>query len=144
MAFALIQKDHHKKLDNHTIPCIFLGYSEEQKAYRLMSKDNHKIIISRNVNFDEKLSPATSTQVPWYTDNDTEKDSSFSMSFLTPLTVPKIQHGLQQQAIIDPNIPNPHIPSNIGPDTYTITEGVPLTSPSTLYSGETSSSHSTH
>jgi hypothetical protein len=69
------------------------------------------------------------------------------MFFLTPLTVPIIQHGLQQQAIIDPNIPNPHIPSNIGPDTYTTTEGIPLTSissPSTLYLGETTSSRSTH
>jgi hypothetical protein len=91
MAFALIQKDHHKKLDNHTIPCIFLGYSEEQKAYRLMNKDNWKTIISRDVTFDEKLSPTIST----YIDNDSEKDSYFSISFLTPLNVPKIQHGLQ-------------------------------------------------
>jgi hypothetical protein len=112
-----------------------------------MSKDNRKIIISRDVTFDEKLSPATSTQVPWYIDKDTEKYSSISISILTPLTSPTIQHGLQQQAIIDPNIPNPHIPSNIGLDTYTTTEGVPLTSipsPSTLYLGEASSSHSTH
>jgi hypothetical protein len=85
---------------NHTIPCIFHGYSEEPKAYCLMSKDNRKIIISRDVTFDEKLSLATCTQVPWYIDEDTKKDSFFSMSFLTPLIVSTVQHGLQQQAII--------------------------------------------
>jgi hypothetical protein len=54
MAFALIQKDYCKKIDNHTISCIFLGYFEQQKAHRLMNKDNRKIIISCDVTFDEK------------------------------------------------------------------------------------------
>jgi hypothetical protein len=47
-----------------------------------MNKDYWKIIISRNFTFDEKLSTTTSTQVPWNINKDTEKDSSFSMSFL--------------------------------------------------------------
>jgi hypothetical protein len=65
LAFGLSQKDHSKKIDNHTISCIFLGYYEEQKAYRLISKDNRKIIIFRDVNLDKNLSSVASTQVPW-------------------------------------------------------------------------------
>ena len=114
-----------------------------------MNKHNWKIIISCDVTFDEKLSPTTSTQVPWYIDKDTKKMFFFFQVFSYPTYCSHIvQYGLQQQAIIAPNIPIPHIPSNIGQlDTYTTTKGVPLTnvpSPSALYSGKTSSSHSTH
>jgi hypothetical protein len=37
-----------KKLNPHTIKCIFLGYNNERKKYRLMNKSNKRTIISRD------------------------------------------------------------------------------------------------
>jgi hypothetical protein len=51
--FTLIPTKNKQKLDPHLIECIFLGYSEKSKTYRLMDKSNKRIIISRDVLFDE-------------------------------------------------------------------------------------------
>ena len=42
-----------KKLDDKSIKCIFLGVSEESKAYRLYNPVTKRIIISRDVVFME-------------------------------------------------------------------------------------------
>jgi hypothetical protein len=42
-----------KKLDVKSIKCVFLGVSEESKAYRLYNPVTKKIIISRDVIFVE-------------------------------------------------------------------------------------------
>jgi hypothetical protein len=39
------------KLENHSMKCILIGYSDEKKGYRLLSSG--KFIISRDVVFDE-------------------------------------------------------------------------------------------
>ena len=43
-----------KKLDAKRKKCIFLGYSEESKAYRLYDPKAKKILTSRDVVFDEE------------------------------------------------------------------------------------------
>jgi hypothetical protein len=48
-----------KKLDFHTIECIFLGYSEGSKAYRLMKRENYGIFISHDVIFYEVSTKVT-------------------------------------------------------------------------------------
>ena len=47
--------ESHKrtKLDAKSIRCIFIGYQEEVKGYKLWDPTNKKVIISRNVTFDE-------------------------------------------------------------------------------------------
>lgn len=42
------------KLDDKSEKCIFVGYSERSKAYKLYNPKTNKIVISRDVNFDEK------------------------------------------------------------------------------------------
>lgn len=41
------------KLDNKSCKCILLGVSEESKAYRLYNPTSRKIIVSRDVVFEE-------------------------------------------------------------------------------------------
>jgi len=48
-----------QKLDHHIVDCIFLGYNEESKAYKLMKKHDKMIIISHDVIFE-----VMSNQVP--------------------------------------------------------------------------------
>jgi len=44
------------KLDNKSHKCIFFGVTDESKAYRLFDPISHKIIISRDVVFEEDQS----------------------------------------------------------------------------------------
>ena len=42
-----------KKLDNHGEKYIFIGYSEESKAYKLYNPLTKKLVVSRDVVFNE-------------------------------------------------------------------------------------------
>lgn len=56
LAYAHVPDDKRSKLDDKAIKCIFLGVSEESKAHRLYNPLTEKIIISRDVVFDEENS----------------------------------------------------------------------------------------
>lgn len=43
-----------KKLDNKSFKCVFLGVSEELKAFRMYDPESKKIVISRDVMFEEE------------------------------------------------------------------------------------------
>ena len=53
LAYIHIPKDERRKLDSKASKCVFLGYSNESKAYRLFDVVKKKIIISRDVIFNE-------------------------------------------------------------------------------------------
>ncbi|MCH80155.1 copia-type polyprotein [Trifolium medium] len=53
IAYTHVPDSHRKKLDDKSVKCIFLGISEESKAYRLYNPTTKKIIISRDVKFVE-------------------------------------------------------------------------------------------
>ena len=44
-----------KALQPKSEKCIFVGYSEDEKGYRLLHPHSHDIIIIRDVKFDENL-----------------------------------------------------------------------------------------
>lgn len=48
-----IPKEKRKKLDPKSMKCIFLGYSDVSKAYRLYNPETRKIVYSRDVEFIE-------------------------------------------------------------------------------------------
>jgi len=49
--YALIPKVHRNKLGARSCKCIFLGYSNTSKAYRLYDEVNKKFVVSRDVIF---------------------------------------------------------------------------------------------
>jgi len=51
--FFYIPKSFRSKSDNNASPGIFLGYSENPKAYKILDIINNKIILSRTVEFFE-------------------------------------------------------------------------------------------
>ena len=55
-AYAHIPYKKRKRLDDKGMKCVLLGVSEESKAYRLYNPISHKIIINRDVIFDEASS----------------------------------------------------------------------------------------
>ncbi|MCI08348.1 copia-type polyprotein, partial [Trifolium medium] len=56
IAYAHVPDAYRKKLDNKSIKCVHLGISDESKAYRLYNPVDKKIVISRDVVFDESKS----------------------------------------------------------------------------------------
>jgi len=47
-------KPHLGKLQDRSTPMVLLGYEEGSKAYRLYDPKRGKVVISRDVVFDEK------------------------------------------------------------------------------------------
>lgn len=52
-AYALIPTNQHSKLDPKSKCCVFVGYDDSVKGYRLWDPSSWKIVISRDVTFDE-------------------------------------------------------------------------------------------
>ena len=54
VAFAHFPNQLRKKLDNKGGKCIFVGYCDESKAYKLYNPSTKKAVISRDVQFIEE------------------------------------------------------------------------------------------
>ena len=53
IAYAFVNPQKRTKLDEKSEKCIFIGYCTQSKGYRLYSPESGKIMVSRNVMFDE-------------------------------------------------------------------------------------------
>jgi hypothetical protein len=56
-AWAHILDEKRKALQPKSEKCIFVGYFEDVKGYRLLQPHSNEIIIRRDVKFDEGLLP---------------------------------------------------------------------------------------
>ena len=54
--FANVLDEKRTKLDAKARKCIFIGHDERKKEYKCMDPTTHKIIVSRDVVFDEASS----------------------------------------------------------------------------------------
>ena len=61
-AYVLIQKDQRKSLQPHSVACIFLGYSDKIKGWGCYNPVIKKVIVSRDVIFNEGEYPGLSTK----------------------------------------------------------------------------------
>ena len=53
LAYSHILDEQRKKIDPKSQACIFVGYCENTKSYRLYNPRTRKILISRDLIFDE-------------------------------------------------------------------------------------------
>ena len=54
IAYSHIPDERRKKLDDKSEKCIFVRYSERSKTYKLYNPITKKLVISRDIKFDEK------------------------------------------------------------------------------------------
>ncbi|XP_071940050.1 uncharacterized protein [Coffea arabica] len=71
LAYVHVPDHLRKKLDDKAEKCIFIGYSHETKGYKLFNPDTRKVIVSKDVTFNEhgvwdwsKQDPKTSPKYP--------------------------------------------------------------------------------
>ena len=71
-ALAHIPKDERRKLDAKSIKCLFIGYCDDHKAYKMLDLSTHKLITSRDAIFHKNTNDEISKYDVWYTpfDND--------------------------------------------------------------------------
>ena len=58
-AFSHVSKDDRRKLDAKSIKCIFIGYCDDHKAYKMFDPSMHKVFPSRDVIFHENTDECT-------------------------------------------------------------------------------------
>lgn len=57
LCFASTIPAHRSKFTPHVMPCVMLGYPPGVKGYKLLVLETQKILISRDVTFQESISP---------------------------------------------------------------------------------------
>ncbi|MCO5554063.1 hypothetical protein L7F22_007589 [Adiantum nelumboides] len=68
--YAHLLDSRRTKLESKSKKCIFLGYSEESKAYRFYDSEAKKIIVSRNVVFAEQLHAVDKAKVSTFSNKE--------------------------------------------------------------------------
>ncbi|GJY01647.1 retrovirus-related pol polyprotein from transposon TNT 1-94 [Tanacetum coccineum] len=75
--FILNTKDYLTKFDPKSYECVFLGYSQNSKAYVILNKHTRKIEDSLNVTFDETLPPSKTSPL---VDDDLDEDQAIKVA----------------------------------------------------------------
>jgi len=64
LCFPFLRPYHAHKLDFHSSPCVFLGYSSSHLGYRCLDLASYRIYVSRHVCFHKNVFPfANSDQI---------------------------------------------------------------------------------
>ncbi len=100
--FAHVPDEKRTKLESKSMPCVFLGYHEGTKAYRLMCVETKRIIKSRDVVFIEGskeiggvLHPEKEENVVMHEEVEGEEPLTFSQD--TPLNETRME-GVQSES----------------------------------------------
>ena len=71
-AFFHIPKHDRRKLDAKSLECVFVGYCNDHKAYKLFHPSTHKLIASRDVVFHEHTDTSNKTEQGYSLTNNDE------------------------------------------------------------------------
>ena len=103
VAYAHVPDELRKKLDSKAEKCIFFGYSDESKAYKLYNPLTKKVIISRDVQFieeeawDGSLEKTVNVKACIPHEDGEELTTSSNSSTVTPSTPIQEQQSIQQE-----------------------------------------------
>ncbi|KAK3038082.1 hypothetical protein RJ639_031636 [Escallonia herrerae] len=92
IAYAHVSDEKRPKLDDKSERYIFIGYDQSSKGYKLYNPSNGKIVISRDVEFDEESSWEWKIQNGDYNFNPFFDDEEEMMQRTTPPPTPPPQN----------------------------------------------------
>ncbi|KAJ3691742.1 hypothetical protein LUZ61_020906 [Rhynchospora tenuis] len=93
LCFPLTRPYNAHKLEQRSLPCVFIGYAKSQKGYRCLHLPTNRIYISRNVLFDEHTFPFKQQQLP-----STNFQQTLSLSTVLPVVFPSAQNQVNNSA----------------------------------------------
>ncbi len=101
-AFAHVPDEKRTKLESKSMPCVFLGYYEGTKAYRLMCVETKRIIKSRDVVFIKRSKEIGGVLHPEKEENvvvheEVEGEEPLTLSRDTPLNETRME-GVQSES----------------------------------------------
>lgn len=80
--YPLLRPYNKHKLDLRSKECVFLGYASHSKGYFCLDTSNNKLLISRNVVFDENTFPFLTSSLTTPTLNTTSPTNSWLSSLI--------------------------------------------------------------
>jgi hypothetical protein len=84
--YPLLTPYNKHKLQFKSQECIFLGYATHSKGYMCLDPTNNKLIVSRNVTFDETSFPFSNTTSSTFTNDTTPSPTNIWLSSLLYFT----------------------------------------------------------
>ncbi|KAM2882470.1 hypothetical protein COP2_015447 [Malus domestica] len=75
--YVHVQANHRDKLEPRAIKCVFMGYSSSQKGYKCYNPHTGKLVVSRDVRFDE--------HVPFFNNHSPNSSQGESLMDIFPL-----------------------------------------------------------
>ncbi|KAG9450495.1 hypothetical protein H6P81_010460 [Aristolochia fimbriata] len=137
IAYAHIPEQRRKKLDDRGEKCIFVGYDSKTKAYKLYNPVTKRLIISRDVEFDEEdcwrwSEEEKNNKELFYNDDDNSGEEEESSGDQTPPNSPAatIGEGSPRGSSSTGGVP---MRTRSLSDIYNVTEPIELTEDYTLY-----------
>ncbi|KAM2792748.1 hypothetical protein PS2_004361 [Malus domestica] len=95
VAYAQVLEAKMRKLDDRGEECVFVGYSEESKAYKLYNPLTGKLVVSRDVIFSEEDA--------WKWNNkEVNKENIVSIDFEEPEVVSPVEQQPAQTITTTP------------------------------------------
>lgn len=85
VAYVHIPKEKRHKLEEKSLKCIFVGYNDVSKAYKLWDPEAKKVVISRDVIFEE-TGTEKDTQIIEFEDKMKEEPVTEEKTSKTPIT----------------------------------------------------------
>lgn len=108
-AFTHIHKGDRRKLDNTAHDLIHVGYEPDSKAYQLWDPVTRKVVVSRDVTFDEACFPLRSMAIHQLPPTEDDDDDDVSMGSPTPH--PAVDHPPPPPASLSPAPHSPSLPT---------------------------------
>ncbi|GKC16770.1 retrovirus-related pol polyprotein from transposon TNT 1-94, partial [Tanacetum coccineum] len=101
----------NEKFSTKSIPTILIGYPHNQKGYLLYDLQTHKVITSRNVQFDETVFPFHTTKHP---SKEQSPTTSYDTHPFIPASIPQTSNNTStpDSPTTNPNTPNTNSPTH--------------------------------
>ena len=100
-AWARIPPQKRKALEPQSKPCIFVGYPDHLKAYKLMDLETHKIFYERSVHLEENCPSLVSFTPPSSSFVDSDHSDDIDSEDVIPPTLTRRPPPLQASQIVE-------------------------------------------
>ncbi|KAK9074991.1 hypothetical protein SSX86_003310 [Deinandra increscens subsp. villosa] len=118
LAHVKVMSGHQKKLEDRSTPMVYLGKEQNSKAYRLLNPKTSKLVISRDVVFQEDKS--------WKWEKGVRDESPSSSTWATYMHEVGGAHGQSSSGIHDGNYSTP-LHTNVLNSPHYSFAGTPIT-----------------